>query len=123
MSRRLAAALLLLATAAGAGGCASWSSWTASWPPTWLSPAGAALSRADGLAERGEYVQAVAAYDDYLAKYPNDGEAKRALQTRDALAAVVALRQEVTRLRDELARLRTDLERLKQLDLGLERRR
>lgn len=115
MSRRLGVLLLLLAAASA--GCASWS-----WSP-WQSPAGAALARADRLAERGEYALAVAAYDEYLARYPDDGDARRALQTRDALATVVTLRQEVTRLRDELAKLRTDLERLKQLDLGLERRR
>ena len=120
MTRRLAAALVLLATAAG--GCASWSAWTSSRPP-WQTPAATALERADRHAERGEYAQAVAAYDEYLARYPDDGEARRALQTRDALATIVTLRQEVTRLRDELAKLRTDLERLKQLDLGLERRR
>ncbi|MGH7354769.1 MAG: tetratricopeptide repeat protein [Candidatus Rokuibacteriota bacterium] len=115
MSRRLGVLLLLLATASA--GCASWS-----WRP-WQSPAGAALARADQLTERGEYAKAVAAYDDYLARYPDDGDARRALQTRDALATIGTLRQEVTRLRDELAKLRTDLERLKQLDLGLERRR
>jgi hypothetical protein len=119
VSRRLGVVLLLLATASG--GCATSWSWP-SWPP-WQSQAGGALARADRLAERGEYAQAVAAYDEYLARYPDDVEAKRALQTRDAVATVVTLRQEVTRLRDELARLRTDLERLKQLDLGLERRR
>jgi len=115
VSRRLALALLLLATVSG--GCASWS-----WPP-WQSQAGLALARADGLAERGEYAQAISAYDEYLSRYPDDAEAKRALQTRNAFATIVTLRQEVTRLRDELAKLRTDLERLKQLDLGLERRR
>jgi hypothetical protein len=92
------------------------------WPPS-QSPAGTALARADRLADRGEYAPAVAAYDDYLSKYPDDVDAKRALQTRDALATIVTLRGEVTRLREELGKLRSDLERLKQLDLGLERRR
>ena len=79
----------------------------------------------------------MAAYDDYLARYPDAWGAPRALESRDTLATLIRLRQEVARLRDELARrdseiirvrqeaerLRSDLERLKQIDLRLERTR
>jgi hypothetical protein len=133
--RGIAVGAVLVVVATAAGGCGGWTaSW--SWPP-WQRPGGEALALADHHVERGEYAQAVAAYDAYLTKYPEEPEAKRALQTRDTLAAIVAARAELerlraelaksesdaTRLRDELARLRADLERLKQLDLGLERRR
>jgi len=95
------------------------------------------LADADRLAREGDWSGAVAAYDNYLSRYPDAWAAPRALESRDTLAAmlsaraeVMRLRQEVARLRDELARrevdlarLRSDLERLKQIDLRLERNR
>jgi hypothetical protein len=129
--RRALPALLLAAAVAG---CAGW--------PFGVGPV--RLAEADRLAREGDWRAAVAAYDDYLARYPDAWEAPRALESRDTLAAMLTaraelarLRQEVVRLRDELARreqdltrvrqeadrLRSDLERLKQIDMQLERTR
>jgi len=140
-SRRVLAAVLL---AAALGGCASWT-W---WP---FRPAAMLLLRADRAADELRFRQALALYDEFLARYPDDVEARRALESRDTVAAIVTtreelarlrgelrareletakLRDEVTRLRQELAsrqaesdKLRADLERMKELDLKLERRR
>lgn len=126
MRRIVPAVLLALALA----GCASWNVWPFS------RPSSAALARADRLAAEGDYPAAVAAYDEFLAKHGADAEAPRVRVSRDTLAAILALRQELARLREDLAkregelarvrqeteRLRTDLERLKQIDLRIERR-
>jgi len=123
MRRALAAVLLTVSLA----GCASLP----------FTRGATLLANADRLAREGDWPGAVAAYDQYLASYPNAWAAPRALESRDTLAAMLAaraevtrLRQEVARLRDELARrevdlarLRSDLERLKQIDLRLERTR
>ena len=129
------AAVLLLLTA----GCASW---PAGWPLA--RPSATLLAEADRLAVAGEYARAVVAYDEVLGRYPDDGEAPRALARRDALASILAaredlarLRQEVGRLADdlgrreaelarlkqELARRQAELERLKQIDMRLPQRR
>ena len=122
--RRVLAAVLLAVSLAG---CASLP----------FTRGATLLADADRLAREGDWPGAVAAYDQYLARYPNAWAAPRALESRDTLAAMLAaraevtrLRQEVARLRDELARrevdlarLRSDLERLKQIDLRLERTR
>jgi hypothetical protein len=132
---------LLVATLSG---CAS-SAW---WP---FRPAAMLLLRADRAADELRFRQALVLYDEFLARYPDDVEARRALESRDTVAAIVTtreelarlrgelrareleagkLRDEVTRLRQELAsrqaesdKLRADLERMKELDLKLERRR
>lgn len=133
--RRLIAGAALLALA----GCASL--------PAFWRPAGALLERADGLAAERRYADALAAYDDWLAKYPADGAAPRARMSRETVAALVAARDEIARLRrqvDDLGRLRreltaregelvrlrqeidrvqADLENLKRLDLQMERGR
>jgi hypothetical protein len=140
LTRALAAALLVVTVA----GCASWT-W---WP---FRPAAMLLMRADRAADELRFRQALALYDEFLTRYPDDVEARRALESRDTVAAIVTareelarlrgelrmreieagkLRDEVTRLRQELAsrqaesdKLRADLERMKELDLKLERRR
>ena len=94
--------------------------------------------------------QALALYDQFLASYPDDLAAPRALESRDTVAAIVTTRDELSRLRselrareseaaklrDEVARLRqeltsrqaesdklrADLEKMKELDLRLERK-
>ena len=94
--------------------------------------------------------QALALYDEFLARYPDDVSAPRALESRDTVAAIVTTRDELSRLRgelrlreseaaklrDEVARLRqelssrqaesdklrADLEKMKELDLRLERK-
>jgi hypothetical protein len=130
MRGALAAGLLVVAVA----GCSAWP----------FGRGATHLAEADRLAREGDWPAAVAAYDDYLARYPDSWAASRALETRDTLAAtlsaraeVARLRQEVARLREELTRresdltrvrqeadrLRSDLERLKQIDLRLERTR
>src|SRR5437899_1750407 len=107
------------------------------------------LIRADRAADELRFRQALALYDEFLARYPDDAEAARVLESRDTVAAIVTTREElirlrsqlrareseVTKLREEVARLRqevssrqaetdklrADLERLKQMDLRLER--
>jgi hypothetical protein len=111
------------------------------WP--WR-PASRMLERGDALAARGDYAAAVRAWDELLARYPDDPTAPAALARRDTAAALLAAREEIARLRAELAardaelgrlrheqarlaaeaeRLRSDLEQLKRIDLRLERRR
>lgn len=76
-------------------------------------PAGAALlAQADGLAAEGRYEDALAAYEDWLRRHPDAGEARRVRASRAALAALVEARAEVARLRrqlDEVAGLRDEL--------------
>src|SRR3989454_6060001 len=140
--RALAHALVVVLLAAALGGCATWS-W---WP---FRPAAMLLIRADRAADELRFRQALALYDEFLARYPDDAEAARVLESRDTVAAIVTTREElirlrsqlrareseVTKLREEVARLRqevssrqaetdklrADLERLKQMDLRLER--
>ena len=148
MIRRALGVLLVsvLVTACASAPISSWR-WT-SWP---FTPASTALAKAERLAEEGQYQQAVAAYDEFLAVHADDGQAPRALANRDLIAGyltaradvarvrqdltareaeVARLREELARVREELARgrqesdrLRADLERLKQIDLRQERRR
>jgi len=103
-----------------------------------------ALAEADAHATNSDYPAAVAAYDAYLARYPDDEGAARAramralvaelLAARAQLAAlrdrvpardaeVARLRQELTARQAEIARLREDLDALKRTDLQMERRR
>ena len=110
--RRAWLALLLLLVA----GCASW----APWP--FRSPSAAALARADRRAAEGDYEAALDAYDEFLAGYADDGEAARARMSRETLAELLRLRQELARREADLQQARSDLERLKQIDLRLERR-
>jgi hypothetical protein len=126
-------ALMLVLLTAALSGCATWP----------LGRGADRLAEADRFAREGDWPAAVAAYEDYLARYPDGWSAPRARESRDTLASTLAaraelarLRQEVSRLREELARrevdlvrvrgeaerLRSDLERLKQIDLKLERK-
>jgi predicted RNase H-like nuclease (RuvC/YqgF family) len=142
--RQLAGALVVVLLAAALGGCAT-SSW---WP---FRPAALLLVRADRAADELRFRQALALYDEFLTRYPDDAAAARALESRDTVAAIVTTREElarlrselrareseVTKLRDDVARLRqelmsrqaetdklrADLERIKEMDLRLERRR
>lgn len=125
MRRLLAVALVAMAL----GGCAS-----ADWP---LGGATSLLARADRLADQQQYEPALRSYDEFLARYPNDDAALRALKSRDTIASIVTARAELARLRGELAardaelarlrqeseRLRADLEKLKEVDLNLERKK
>ena len=142
--RHLVSALAVVLIAGALGGCAT-SSW---WP---FRPAALLLVRADRAADELRFRQALALYDEFLTRYPDDAAAARALESRDTVAAIVTTREElarlrselrareseVTKLRDDVARLRqelmsrqaetdklrADLERIKEMDLRLERRR
>jgi hypothetical protein len=131
---RLAPALLLVVLVAT--GCA-----------LFTREATRALADADARAAQGDYPAALAAYDRYLARYPDDDSASRARAVRAVMGELVLLRAEVAalraaesarargeaelaRLRQELnarqaevTRLREDLEALKRTDLQMERRR
>ncbi|PYN22853.1 MAG: hypothetical protein DMD76_18690 [Candidatus Rokuibacteriota bacterium] len=142
--RHLAGALVVALLAAALGGCAS-----SSWRP--FRPAAMLLVRADRAADELRFRQALALYDEFLTRYPDDADAARALESRDTVAAIVTTREELARLRSELRardsevtklredvarlrqevmsrqaetdKLRADLERIKEMDLRLERRR
>ena len=142
--RYLVNALAVVLVAGALGGCAT-SSW---WP---FRPAAMLLVRADRAADELRFRQALALYDEFLARYPEDAAAARALESRDTVAAIVTTREELARLRSELRaresevtklredvarlrqevmsrqaetdKLRADLERIKEMDLRLERRR
>jgi TolA-binding protein len=114
----------------GIAGCAS-----IDWP--FNGAAASLLARADRLADRQQYEPALRTYDEFLARYPSDPAAPRALKSRDTLASILTARAELARLRSELAardgelarlrqeteRLRADLEKLKEVDLNLERKK
>jgi len=142
--RYLVSALAVVLVAGALGGCAT-SSW---WP---FRPAAMLLVRADRAADELRFRQALALYDEFLTRYPEDAAATRALESRDTVAAIVTTREELARLRSELRaresevtklredvarlrqevmsrqaetdKLRADLERIKEMDLRLERRR
>ena len=142
--RYLVNALAVVLVTGALGGCA-----TLSWWP--FRPAAMLLVRADRAADELRFRQALALYDEFLTRYPEDAAAARALESRDTVAAIVTTREElarlrselrvreseVTRLREDVARLRqevmsrqaetdklrADLERIKEMDLRLERRR
>jgi hypothetical protein len=137
--RRSAAGLLLVCSLVTA--CASG---PLSWPPFFKGTSKASLAKAERLTEEGQYQQAVAAYDEFLAEHADDAQAPLALANRDAIAGfltaraelarlrqdlsareveVARLREELARVRQESERMRADLERLKQIDLRPERRR
>jgi hypothetical protein len=107
-------------------------------------PSSALVARGDRLAQQGDYAGAVQAYDEVIAKYPDDGVAPRVRVSREAMAGLLAARADVVKLRETLAaregelarvrqdlqkvtaeaeRLRADLEQLKQIDLRQERKR
>jgi hypothetical protein len=112
--RRLAHALAAVLLVATLGGCAS-STW---WP---FRPAAMLLLRADRAADELRFRQALALYDEFLTRYPDDVDAPRALESRDTVAAIVTTREELSRLRNELrvrelegAKLRDEVARLRQ---------
>jgi chromosome segregation ATPase len=99
---RTPAVLLLMATTAG---CATWP----------FAGAGTALlSRADHQAREGTWEDAVATYDEYLARYPDASAAPRALETRDTLAAMRVARSELKRLGTEVMQLRAELAQVRE---------
>ena len=93
---RLALVLLVLPVLLG-GGCASFGR-------DWLDrdllgrDAARALADADARAAHGDYPAAMAAYDAYLARYPNDGGADRARAVRTLVKELMTARAEHDRL-------------------------
>jgi septal ring factor EnvC (AmiA/AmiB activator) len=118
---RLARLVLVATLVSALTGCASWT-W---WP---LRPAALLLQRANRAADELRFRQALALYDEFLTRYPDDIAAPRALESRDTVAAIVTTRDELTRLRNELrarelesaklrdeaSKLRDDVARLRQ---------
>ena len=124
--------IVVMAVLLAVGGCAA-TDWV-------FNGSASLLARADRLADRQQYEPALRAYDEFLARYPSDPAAPRALKSRDTIASIVTARAELARLRSELAardgeltrlrqeteRLRADLEKLeklKEVDLNLERKK
>src|SRR5205085_12678039 len=99
--RALAGALAALALATTLGACAS-STW---WP---FRPAAMLLMRADRAADELRFRQALALYDEFLARYPDDVAAPPALESRDTVAASVTRRAGMIRLRGELRARRSE---------------
>jgi chromosome segregation ATPase len=71
------------------------------------------LAQADRQAREGAWEQAIASYDQYLTRFPDDSAAARVLESRDTLAATLTARAELARRREEVARLRDELATLK----------
>jgi hypothetical protein len=90
--KRLARALAALLLVTVLGGCASWP----------FRPAAMLLVRADRASDELRFRQALALYDEFLTRYPDDTLAPRALESRNTVAAIVTTRDELTRLRSEL---------------------
>ncbi len=67
------------------------------------------VAQADRQAREGAWEEAVAAYDAYLARFPDDSSAPRIRESRDTLAAMLTARSELTRRREEVARLSDEL--------------
>src|SRR5262245_54635517 len=65
-----------------------------------------ALADADAHAAHGDYPAAMAAYERYLARYPDDDSADRARVTRAVMADLMAARVERNRLAAREAELR-----------------
>lgn len=72
----------------------------------------AMLERADRLVAAGQYDEAVAAYDAFLARYPDGATGSRVRASRDAAASIAAARTELARLREALAARERDVARL-----------
>jgi len=89
LSRQALAAIVVVVVL---GGCASWP----------FRPAAMLLMRADRARDELRFRQALALYDDFLARYPDDPEAAHAVESRNTVAAIVTTRDELTRLRSEL---------------------
>ena len=67
------------------------------------------VAQADRQAREGAWAEAVASYDEYLARVPDGSSAPRVRESRDTLAAMLTARGELTRRREEVTRLRNEL--------------
>lgn len=87
-------------------GCASWS-------PV-PRPSATLLAKADRLATQGQYADALDAYEQVLAKYPDATEAARARVSRDAIAELLAARAQIVRLTAGMKTQEAELTRLRE---------
>ena len=141
--RRFGAALLFVAVVAGGCSQLSRDGWVSREAPG-AKEAARTLAEADAHALGADYPAALAGYEAFLKKYPDDERVSHVRIVRTVVAELIAVRAqlaalrervpahdaEMTRLRQELtarqaevARLREDLETLKRTDLKMERRR
>jgi chromosome segregation ATPase len=73
-----------------------------------------ALAEADARAGQGDHAAAIAAYDAYLARYPEGDGASRARTAREVLQQLVDVRGEASRLQAQLASARTETQTLRE---------
>jgi chromosome segregation ATPase len=73
-----------------------------------------ALAEADARAGQGDYAAAIAAYDAYLAQYPDDDDAGRARTARALLQQLLAVRTEASTLQAQLLTARTEARTLRE---------
>jgi hypothetical protein len=92
--------------------------------PTPVMPSVILLAEADGLLSEGNHGDAVLAYQDFMARFPEDTAVMRVRATRDILSSLAATKAEVLRLREQtqvaerdLGRLRRDLA-VRQAEVG-----
>ena len=100
--------ILLAVMIVSLAGCASWSPLP--------RPSATLLVQADRLVTQGQYADALEAYEQILAKYPEATEATRARISREAIAELLAGRARIGRLtagmkaqEAELARIRDQI--------------
>jgi chromosome segregation ATPase len=72
------------------------------------------LVRADQMMTAGEYGDALEAYGEILAKYPDADEARRARGSREAIAALLAARAQVARLTADMKAREAELARTRE---------
>jgi tetratricopeptide (TPR) repeat protein len=100
---RVVLAVMILSLA----GCVSWS------PVS--RPSAALLVNADRLVTQGRYAEALDAYEEVLAKYPEAAEAARARVSREAIAELLAARAQIARLTAGMKTQEAELARLREL--------
>ena len=81
--------------------------------PAPVIPSVILLAEADGLLSEGNHGDAVLAYQDFLARFPDDTAAARVRATRDILSSFAATNAEVLRLREQTQAAERDLGRLR----------
>ena len=90
-------------------------------------PSAALLVRADGLVAGGQYADALDAYAEILAKYPNTDEAGRARSSRETVGNLLAARAQIVRLTTEMkvqeAQVKTQEAQMKTQEAELARAR
>ncbi len=83
-------------------GCTTWSPFA----PARL------LAQGDALIDRGQYSDAITAYDEVLLRYPDSDAAVSAAARRDVVASLVAAREQLATLGRDLTERQTEVQRL-----------